>query len=95
MVSFTPRPLYPRGKSPRYPLDRRRGGPGTGLNDVEKRQFLILLGLELQSLRCLARSQLLFLLCYPGSTCDQTEGNGLPSVSEFVNVGCYNFDSRA
>jgi hypothetical protein len=27
MVSFTPLPLYPRGKSPRYPLDRRLGGP--------------------------------------------------------------------
>jgi hypothetical protein len=27
VVSFTPRPLYPRGKSPRYPLDRRLGGP--------------------------------------------------------------------
>jgi hypothetical protein len=26
MVSFTPRPLYPRGKSPRYPLYRRLGG---------------------------------------------------------------------
>jgi hypothetical protein len=26
-VSFTPRPLYPRRKSPRYPLDRRLGGP--------------------------------------------------------------------
>jgi hypothetical protein len=26
-VSFTPRPLYPQGKSPRYPLDRRVGGP--------------------------------------------------------------------
>jgi hypothetical protein len=26
VVSFTPRPLYLRGKSPRYPLDRRRGG---------------------------------------------------------------------
>jgi hypothetical protein len=26
VVSFTPRPLYPRGKSPRYPLDRRLGG---------------------------------------------------------------------
>jgi hypothetical protein len=22
-----PRPLYPRGKSPQYPLDRRLGGP--------------------------------------------------------------------
>jgi hypothetical protein len=27
VVSFTPRPLYPRGKSPRYTLDRRLGGP--------------------------------------------------------------------
>jgi hypothetical protein len=27
VVSFTPRPLYPQGKSPRYSLDRRLGGP--------------------------------------------------------------------
>jgi hypothetical protein len=27
VVNFTRRPLYPRGKSPRYPLDRRLGGP--------------------------------------------------------------------
>jgi hypothetical protein len=27
VVSFTPRPLYSQGKSPRYPLDRRLGGP--------------------------------------------------------------------
>jgi len=27
LVSFTPRPLYPQGKSPWYPLDRRLGGP--------------------------------------------------------------------
>jgi hypothetical protein len=26
VVSFTPLPLYPRGNSPRYPLDRRVGG---------------------------------------------------------------------
>jgi hypothetical protein len=26
VVSFTPRPVYPRGKSPRYPLDRRLSG---------------------------------------------------------------------
>jgi hypothetical protein len=27
VVSFTSRPLYPKGKSPRHPLDRRLGGP--------------------------------------------------------------------
>jgi hypothetical protein len=27
VVSFASLPLYPRGKSPRYPLDRRLGGP--------------------------------------------------------------------
>jgi hypothetical protein len=27
VVSFTPWPLYPQGKSPWYPLDRRLGGP--------------------------------------------------------------------
>jgi hypothetical protein len=27
VVRFTPRPLYPQGKSPWYPLDRRLGGP--------------------------------------------------------------------
>jgi hypothetical protein len=27
VVSFTPRPLYPQGKSPWLPLDRRLGGP--------------------------------------------------------------------
>jgi hypothetical protein len=27
VVSFTPRPLYPQGKRPWYPLDRKLGGP--------------------------------------------------------------------
>jgi hypothetical protein len=27
VVSITTRPLYPQGKSPRYALDRRLGGP--------------------------------------------------------------------
>jgi len=27
VVSFTPWPLHPQGKSPQYPLDRRLGGP--------------------------------------------------------------------
>jgi hypothetical protein len=49
MVSFMPLPLYPWGKRPHYPLDRKLGGPRAGLEDMEKRKkFLILLGLKLQ-----------------------------------------------
>jgi hypothetical protein len=56
VVNFMPRPLYPRGKSPRYPLDRRLGGPHSGLDDLEKRIFLTLSGLELRPLGRPARS---------------------------------------
>jgi hypothetical protein len=57
----------PRGKSPRYPLDRRLGGPQSGLDDLEKRKFLTPPGLELQSLSRPARSQSLYRLRYSGS----------------------------
>jgi hypothetical protein len=38
VVSFTPLPLIPRGKSPRYSLERRLGGPQSrsGLRGEEK-----------------------------------------------------------
>jgi hypothetical protein len=42
-------------------------GPRSGLDDVEKRTFLTLPGLELQPLCRLARSQSLYRLSYPGS----------------------------
>jgi hypothetical protein len=41
--------------------------PRTGLDDVEKRTFLTLAGLERQPLRLPARSQSLHRLLYPGS----------------------------
>jgi hypothetical protein len=66
MVSFMPRPLYPRRKSPRYPLDRRVGGPRAVLDDVEKRKFSNLRRLELPPLGRPARSQSLYRLRYPG-----------------------------
>jgi hypothetical protein len=37
VVSFTPQPLYSQGKSSRYPLDRRLGGPQSYM----KQRFLI------------------------------------------------------
>jgi len=33
---FTSRPLYPRGKSPRCPLDRRLGEPRAGLDAMRE-----------------------------------------------------------
>jgi hypothetical protein len=41
MVSFTPWPLYPQGKSPWYPLDRRLGDRRAVLDTVAKRKIPI------------------------------------------------------
>jgi hypothetical protein len=41
-------------------------GPRPGLDDVEKKKFLTLPGLELRPLRRPARSQSLYRLSYPG-----------------------------
>jgi len=48
-VTFTPRPLYPWGKSPCYPFDRRLGGTQyqSGHGGKEKK-LLPLLGIEPQ-----------------------------------------------
>jgi hypothetical protein len=42
-------------------------GPRTGLDDVEKRKFFMLPGLEFRPLARPARSQSLYRLSYPGS----------------------------
>jgi hypothetical protein len=39
VVSFTPRPLYPQGRSPRYQFDRRLGGPRAVLDAAVKRKI--------------------------------------------------------
>jgi hypothetical protein len=41
--------------------------PRAGLDDMEKRKFLTLQGLELRPLGCPVRSQWLYRLRYPGS----------------------------
>jgi hypothetical protein len=47
MVNFTPQPLYPRGKSPCYPLDTRLGGPQSrSRRNGEEKNFQSLPGLE-------------------------------------------------
>jgi hypothetical protein len=46
VVSFTPRPLYPQGKSPQYPLDRRLGGlqsrSGRGVKEKNSQSLPVL-----------------------------------------------------
>jgi hypothetical protein len=59
MVSFTPLPLYPRGKSPWHSLNRRLGGP------KKRRKILSLPALELRPLCLLARCQSLYRLRFP------------------------------
>jgi hypothetical protein len=47
VVSFTPWPLYPQGKSPWYPLDRRLGGPQRrSWHSSEEKNSQLLPGLE-------------------------------------------------
>jgi hypothetical protein len=68
VVTFTHLPLYPRGKNPHYLLDRRTYMfPRASLDEVEKRQFLTLVGLELRSIGRPARCKSLYRLRYPSS----------------------------
>jgi hypothetical protein len=39
VVRLTPQPLYPHGKNPQYPLDRRLGDHRAGLDAVVKREI--------------------------------------------------------
>jgi hypothetical protein len=65
VVSFTSRPLYPEERAILYPLDKEAGWLRTDLDDdVEKRKFLTLSGLEPRFLRRPARSQSLYRLSY-------------------------------
>jgi hypothetical protein len=69
-VSFAPRPLYPQGKSPWYPLDRRLGRPQSrsGRGGKEKNSQP-LPEIEPRSSDRQACSQSLYRLSYPGSHC--------------------------
>jgi hypothetical protein len=53
VASFTPWPLYPQGKSPWYPLDRRLGGPqshfGRGSSQENTRVYPKISGLAVWS----------------------------------------------
>jgi hypothetical protein len=46
VVSFTLLPLSPRGNRPRYPLNRRLGGPQSRSGSYEEKKIFPLLGIE-------------------------------------------------
>jgi hypothetical protein len=91
-VSFTLLLLYPRKKRPRYPLDRRLGGPRAGLDDVEKRKFLTLPGLEFTFLGRPARRQSIYRLRYPGS---QVSGTDKSKYVPVINYGPFREDVQS
>jgi hypothetical protein len=65
VVSFTPRSLYPRGKSLRYPLDRRLGGLKSRSGRLGEEKIIVTLpGLELRPLGRPTHSQSLYRLRY-------------------------------
>jgi hypothetical protein len=57
LVSFTPLPLYPQGKSPRYPLNRSLDGPQSRSGRCGEEKILTLPGLELRPFGRPARRQ--------------------------------------
>jgi hypothetical protein len=67
VVSFTPRPLYLGGKSLRYSLDRRLGGPQSRSGRRGEEIILDPTGTRTPTSRSPARSQSLYTLRYPGS----------------------------
>jgi hypothetical protein len=66
VVTFTPRPLYPRTKSPWYPLDRRLGGPQNRSGRLGEEKNLAPTGTRTPTPRPTSRSQSLYRLSYPG-----------------------------
>jgi hypothetical protein len=87
VVSLTPRPVYHREKSPAIPTHEIGVwvDPRTGLDELEKRKFLSIPGLELWALGRPARSQSLYRLRYLSykSLKFVVKGNELISPQDF------------
>jgi hypothetical protein len=67
VVTFTSRPLYPRGKNPLYPLDTRLGGPQSRSGRRGEEKILDPAGTRIRPFGRPACSQSLDRLSYPGS----------------------------
>jgi hypothetical protein len=95
VVGFTPRPIYPRRKSSRYPLDWRLGGPQSrsGRGGEEKISQPPP-GIEAPNPDRPARSQSLYRLSYPGclkgTECEMNSyGSGQGALG-----GCYEYSNE-
>jgi hypothetical protein len=97
VISFTPLPLYPRRKSPRYPLYMRLGGPQSRSGRHGEVKILASPGLELRLLRSPARRQSLYRLSYPGSltTSNTKEKNRIVAILLFYILQNYYRKSAA
>jgi hypothetical protein len=73
VISFTPRPLYTQGRSPRYPLDRRLGGPQS--QSGQYGDVKILASTRTRTPTPWPFSQSLYRLRYPGSFICVSRGN--------------------
>jgi hypothetical protein len=69
VVTLTPRPLYPRRKSPQNPLDRKLDGSHNRSGRRGEEKILTLPGLEFRPLSRPARSQSLHRLLLPARRC--------------------------
>jgi hypothetical protein len=89
VVSFTHLPLYPGERTPCTHYIRGSGDPRFCLENMEKRKFLNLQGLELRPLYRLTRSQSLYQLRYPGCQFKVTSRNYCRI--EMIVLMCYQF----
>jgi len=74
MVSFTSRSLYPQGKTPCYPLDRRMRGPQSRSELGEEKSSQPLPGLEPQIIRPVALRLVRWFRCVAHFLQHPTEG---------------------
>jgi hypothetical protein len=101
VVSFTPRPLYPQGKSPWYPLDRKLGEPQSrsGRGGEEKNSQPPP-AIEPSNLDRPARSPALYRLSCHGSlvilhSCKFRNGLNIPQISGQWKINYFLFSQMS
>jgi hypothetical protein len=82
VIGFTPQPLYPRRRNPRFPLARRLDEDKDVLDEMGYWKFLILQELKLLPLRRQARSQSLYRFRY----CGRVRGQFVDVLKDFNNT---------